>query len=106
MANESIKNSPSFQYPQRLTPHQLFTITEVNINPKHWIPFVCPVFAMETGYTTSPIWHKGKQLSMVGICLGESPHHSRNVALVLIPIKVLVSSKSNVSYDPYFHTVP
>ena len=53
MKNESMNNAPSFQDPQILPPHQLFTRTEVNANPKHWIPFVCPEFALETGYETS-----------------------------------------------------
>ena len=54
----------------------------------------------------APIHHKWKQQSEIGIYLGTSPVHHRNVALILNPQTGLVSPKFHVRFDPEFTTVP
>ena len=50
------------------------------------------------------IFHKWKQRSRVGICLGPSPIHSRNVVLVLDLETGLVSPQFHHKHNPSFHT--
>lgn len=98
-------NTPSFQNDKRCTPQQLFSVTDVNINPKHWQPFGCPTAVLANPLATSGIYHKWKPRSRVGIYLGHSPQHSRNVALVLDLQTGLVSPQFHVKHDPSFHVV-
>ena len=53
MENGSTNNKPRFHDLQKRTLHQLFTRTELNTNPEHWIPFECPLFALETEYANN-----------------------------------------------------
>eukprot|EP00978_Attheya_sp_CCMP212_P041077 scaffold231074_cov49-Attheya_sp.AAC.1 len=106
MANDSINAVPSFQNVERKTPQQMFAGTSVNVDPKHWKPFGCPVYVLDTALQSShSIFHKWKQRSRVGIYIGRSPQHGRNVALVLDRVTGLVSPQFHVQYDPSFHTV-
>jgi hypothetical protein len=50
-------------------------------------------------------YHKWKERARVGIYLGTSPLHGRNVALVLDPATGLVSPQHNVRFDLNFDTV-
>ena len=36
------------------SPYQLFSGTDVNINPKHWMPFGCPTYVLDSNF------HQGK----------------------------------------------
>ena len=71
MEKDSTNNTPRFQDPQRRIPYQLFTRTEVNSNPKHWIPFGCPELDLDNGFTKISIWHKYKQWLRIRIYLGK-----------------------------------
>jgi len=105
MANEVLNNTPSMQDKQRRAPLQIFAATKVAINPKHWHPFGCPVYVLNSKLQTNSIFHKWKQKSEVGIYIGTSPVHNKNVALVLSRTTSLVSPQFHVKFDNTFQTV-
>ncbi len=106
MANDVLCETPNMQHPQRLTPQQVFSNTNVNPNPKHWKPFACPVYVLDNSLQSGKgIYHKWKQRSRVGIYLGRSPQHARSVALVLDRKTGLVSPQFHIKFDPSFQTV-
>ena len=78
---------------------QAFSRTNVNINKKHWQPFGCPVYVLDNALANSKPFHKWKQRTRVGIYLGMSPTHGRNVALVLNRDTGLVSPQFYVTFD-------
>ena len=87
-------------------PIELFTGTKVMMNSKHFQTFGCPVFVLENELqSTGGIFNKWKERSKVGIYLGISPQHGRNVALVLSRTTGLVSTQFHVKFDPLFHSV-
>jgi hypothetical protein len=73
---------------------------------KHWQPLFCPVYVLDRALQEAGgIKHKWTERARVGMYAGRSPHHARNVALVLNLRTGLVSPQFHVSYDPHFHTV-
>jgi hypothetical protein len=104
-ANEAINHSPSMQDPERRSPMEIFAKTRVVANPKHWKPFGCPVYVLESDLQSGQPYHKWKNRSRVGVYVGKSPHHGRNVALVLSLETGLVSPQFHVAFDPNFQTV-
>ena len=82
-ANECFNSAPLFDDKEKRTPYQIFTNSKVDINPKHFIPFGCPTFVLDGKLQQGLPHHKWKSRSEVGIYLGTSPQHGRNVALVL-----------------------
>jgi hypothetical protein len=105
MANEVLKSTPSPQLGTRQTAQQVFDGTKVLPNPKHFQPFGCPVYVLATPLQAGESYHKWKERARVGIYLGPSPLHGRNIALVLDPSTGLVSPQHNVRFDPMFDTV-
>ena len=79
--------------------------SEVTVNPKHWMPFGCPVYVLANELQDGNIYGKWKQRAKVGIYLGQSPLYNRNVALVLDRRTGLVSAQFHVRFDPSFHIV-
>jgi len=104
MANDVLNDAPSFQLTSRDSPHQAFSRTQVASNPKHHMPFGCPVYVLDNDLQGNKPFHKWKERARVGIYLGRSPQHSRNVALVLDRTTSLVSPQFHVKFDPCFHT--
>ena len=105
MANDVFNETPSFQDASRRSPLQIFANTNIHPNPKHWKPFGCPVYVLDSALQTTGIHHKWKQRSEVGIYIGRSPQHARSVALVLNLTTGLVSPQFHVKFDSGFHTV-
>ena len=105
MANESINISPSLQDPLRRSPLHMYSKTNINISPKHYRPFGCPVYVLDPDLQASNPYHKWKPRSKPGIYLGPSPVHNRNVALVLNIETGRVSPQFHVKFDKRFHTV-
>ena len=104
-ANHAYNNTPLLNHKEGKTPTQLFTSTEVQDNPKHWRPFGCPTYVLKPSLRSNArIHHKWKRRSDLGIYLGHSPVHHRNVALVLNPLTGLVSPQFHVRFDPFFTT--
>ena len=105
MANAMINESPNMQDSRRRSPEQIFTGSEVQANSKHWHTFGCPVYVLSSDLQTGKPFHKWKQRSRIGIYLGRSPHHAKNVALVLDRESGLVSPQFHVAYDSAFDSV-
>lgn len=105
MANMVLNETPNMKDDKKRTPQQVFSGTATNINAKHWKPFGCPVYVLNTALQKGQPHHKWKQRSRVGIYLGPSPQHARTVALVLDRETGLVSPQFHVVFDPSFQTV-
>ena len=108
MANESIILCPSLQDKQGRSPIQIFSSTEVSINPKHFYHFGCPEYVLDAGLqSSSGIHSKWGERSRVGIgiYLGRPPQHARQVALVLNLTTGQVSPQLHVAFDPSFQTM-
>ena len=105
MANLMINESPNMGDPYKRLPIQIFSSTTVQPNQKHWHTFGCPVYVLDRALQTNDPFHKWKRRSKVGIYLGRSPQHARNVALVLDRTTGLVSPQFHVSFDSNFDTV-
>jgi hypothetical protein len=106
MANDAINETPNLKDPESRSPAQIFSNSTVQTHTKHWMPFGCPVYVLDNELQAGRgIHHKWEYRSKVGIYLGRSPNHGRNVALVLDRTTGLVSPQFHVNYDPSFHTV-
>ena len=84
---------------------QRFTRTHIQRNVKHSIPFGCPTYVLETELQARLPFHKWKNRANVGIYLGKSPLHARNVALVMDRNSGRVSPQFHVKHDIAFDTV-
>lgn len=88
------------------TPAQLFSGSNVLMNPKHWQPFGCPTYVLLPNLQSAGGIHgKWEARSRVGVYLGRSPQHARSVALVLSIETGHVSPQFHVRFDPTFRTV-
>ena len=67
MANEVMNATPSLKDKGHRTPQQIFSNTTVNINIKHWKPFGCPAYVLNSALQAGQPHHKWKQRSRVGI---------------------------------------
>ena len=105
MASMMINETPNMADQDRRSPIQLFTSTQVQPNAKHWQTFGCPIYVLDKALQTNAPFHKWRRRSKVGIYLGRSPQHARNVALVLDRTTGLVSPQFHVSFDSNFTTV-
>ena len=84
MANTVFNVTPSLQDNERQSPDQQFSFSGVvNLNPKHWKPFGCLVYALKNELQQSKIYGKWNLRSHLGIYLGQSLIHNQNVALIL-----------------------
>ena len=104
MSNDIYNNSPLLKNEHKFSPIQLFAKTKVDINPKHFKPFGCPVYVLNSALQKGDPNHKWEQRSKVGIYLGPSPQHGRSIALVLDRKTGLVSPQFHIKYDPSFQT--
>jgi hypothetical protein len=106
MANNAINEAPNLKDKEGRSPLQIFSRTDINLNVKHWKPFGCPVYVLDSALQSGRGIHgKWKIRSKIGIYLGRSPNHSRNVALILDRVTGLVSPQFHISFDPSFDTV-
>ena len=101
-ANDCLNAAPNMQQPSKRSPLQLFSNTPVNVNRKHWKPFGCPVYVLDEALQGNKPYHKWKQRARVGIYLGQSPIHNRNVATVLNRFTGHVSPQFHVKFDKSF----
>ena len=100
-----INVSPSMQDPKRQSPLQIFTRSNVDINKKHYKPFGCPVYVLDKKLQSGKKIEKWKERSKVGIYVGQSPLHNKDVALVLSRFTGYVSPQFHVAIDPGFYTL-
>ena len=101
-ANSCINATPSLQNMERMSPIQLCESHNVEINPKHWHPFGCPVYVLTEPLQAGAPFHKWKVRARVGVNLGQSPIHNQNVALVLNLDTGHVSPQFHVKFDNSF----
>ena len=105
MVSDVYNNSPHKDLPEMKTPNQIVIGSEANVNVKHHHTFGCPVYALSSELQQNKPYEKWKQRAQVGIYIGPSPHHNRNVALVLNRTTILVSPQFHVRFDDNFDTV-
>jgi flavin-dependent dehydrogenase len=88
-----LNKTPHLQDKAKQTAQQIFSKKAVQTNPKHWKRFGCPVYVLDDKglQAGSTIFHKWKQRANVGVYLGRSPQHARNMALVFKRWMALVS---------------
>ena len=105
MANDSLNDTPNMQDSDRRTAAQMFSSTIVQHNTKHQKTFGCPTYVLDSKLQSGNIFHKWNSRSKVGIYLGKSPQHSRNVALILDRFTGLVSPQFHIVHDNKFETL-
>ena len=109
MANDVLNSTP------RLKPKfeqgtksalEVFSNSPVSCNPKHWHPFGCPVYALDSDLAAGKkSGKKWTDRARVGIYLGQSPQHARTVSLVLNIETGNVSPQFHLKVDPTFQTM-
>ena len=82
-----------------------FTKVKVNHAFENSVPFGCPVYVLAQPMQDGGHQHKWKEISRIGIYLGQSPDHNINVALVLDRTTGFVSLHYHVQFDRAFDTV-
>ncbi len=82
MVNDAINSTPQMQHKEKYTLHQ-FASSKVHTNPKHWLPFGCPVYVLDSALQARQLHHKWKHQSRVSIYLGHLPQYAKTIALVL-----------------------
>ena len=105
IANDEWNNAPNPRDSARLTPLQRFTGSTVQRNIRHSTPFGCPAYVLTTELQSRLPFHKWKSRANVGIYLGKSPLHARNVALLMDCHSSRVSPQYHVKFDAAFDTV-
>ena len=100
LANDALNNSPNPSDKDRRSAENIFSGTNTLINAKHFKPFGCPVYVLDSKLQNNNPHHKCKERANVGIYLGKSPIHNRNVSLVLNLSTGLVSPQFHVKHDP------
>jgi hypothetical protein len=105
LANEASNATPMKSNEQAYSPAQLFAGSKANANKKHFQPFGCLVHVPNQKLQQQKPHHKWKERVEVGIYLGRSPQHQRNVSLVLHLSTGHVSPQFHVSFDPTFATI-
>lgn len=72
---------------------------------RHLHTFGCPVFALQNELASGSSLPKGSPRARLGINLGPSLHHARNVYLVLNHHTGCVSPQYHCQFDGFFETV-
>ncbi len=72
---------------------------------RHLHTFGCPVFALQNELASGSSLPKWSPRACLGIYLGPSPRHARNVYLVLNPHTGCVSPQYHCRFDDFFETV-
>jgi hypothetical protein len=99
MANDVHMHSPVHN---GKCPLDLFSQIASTSTPKHFHPFGCPVYVLANPNGKGAKW---KVRARVGINLGNSPAHARNITLVLNLETGLASPQFHVKFDDLFETV-
>src|SRR5210317_790954 len=105
MANDAINESPNLKDKLGRSPLQMFSNTNIQLHEKHWVPFGCPTYVLNSKLQSGNSLNKWESRARVGIYLGRSPDHGRNIALVLDRVTGLVSPQFHVTFDKGFNTV-
>jgi hypothetical protein len=88
------------------SPLSKFSGTDIQPNMKHFHPFGCPVYVLESALQSAgAMFNKWIERARVGIFLCHSPNHAASVPLVMSTQTGLVSPQFHVVYDDDFATV-
>jgi hypothetical protein len=90
--------------PSGKAPIKPFSKVALATNPKHFHCFGCPVYVLSDKMQRGGKGSKWEERARVGIHLGNSPVHARNVSLVLNVETGLVSPQFHVKYDDFLET--
>jgi histone deacetylase 1/2 len=87
-------------------PMHLFSKTDASPSKRHFHPFACPVYVLDSALQQGKGYSKRKwtERARVGLYLGPSPQHARSIHLVLNLETGLVSPQFHVSFDDHFET--
>ena len=83
---------------------EMFSGIRVGMRMKDIHTFGCPVFALQTQLATGGSLPRWSPRARLGLNLGQSPSHARNVSLVLSLTTGLVSPQYHCTYDDFFET--
>lgn len=103
MANDLHNNLPGVS--AQPSPMEQFSGAPPTFVPKNWFHFGAPVYVLANRLQAQQAHPKWKERSRIGIYLGQSPQHARNVALVLSLTTGLVSPQYHVTVDSNFETM-
>ena len=83
---------------------ELFTNSDVGTSLKTFHTFGCPVFALNNELAAGNALPRWSPRARMGLNLGASPNHARNVNLVLNINTGLVSPQFHCKFDDFFET--
>ena len=91
--------------PSGASPIELYSQSEVGAQLKNFYTIFCPVYQLDSSLASGKKIRHWDSRSRLGINLGRSPRHARNVNLILNPATGLVSPQFHVCYDDFFESV-
>ena len=83
---------------------ELFSSIRVGCNMRHIHTFACPVFALDNALASGKSLPRWSPRARLGLNLGPSTIHARNVYLVLNLITGCVSPQYHCRFDDFFET--
>jgi hypothetical protein len=83
---------------------ELFSSTQVGCNMKHVHTFACPVFALQNALASGKLLPRWSPRARLGLNLGPSPTHARNVYLVLNLMTGCAFSQYHCWFDDFVET--
>jgi hypothetical protein len=83
---------------------ELFSSIRVGCNMKHVHTFGCPVFALQNALASGKSLPRWSPCARLGLNLGPSPMHARNIYMVLNLITGCVSPQYHCLFDNFFKT--
>ena len=87
------------------SPLEIFADSPVRPNLDHFHPFGCLTYVLDAKLQQQNALDRWLPRARVGINLGFSAHHARNVALILNPTTGLVSPQFHCRYDDFCETI-
>ena len=88
-----------------ISPMENFSSTDVSANMRHFHTFGCPVYALDERLQANKHIASWNKRARLGVNLGPSPRHARNVSLVLSLTTGLVSPQYHLVHDEFFETI-
>jgi hypothetical protein len=103
MSNDILNESPNMITGK--IPINDFSGSQIASNPKHWHSFGCPIYILDNDIQGGKKIDKWSDRAKIGINLGRSPQHAKNVYLALSLTTGLVSPQFHVKHDDKFETL-
>jgi hypothetical protein len=100
MANDIYNSTSSISTKQ--VPVNMFSDSNIATKPKHWYPFGCPVYILDSQIQEGKRISKWATRARVGIYMGQSAQHARTIALVRSLSTGLGLPQFHVRMDTYF----